>query len=317
MKIIASTGRDDLATVYIAEMGDSRRVEFVESVQPPLPREKKWVLIISTMFGCPAGCLMCDAGGDYHGTLSREEIISQIDFLVDRRWAGRKVPCEKFKIQFARLGEPSLNPAVLDVLEELPDRYNAPGLMPSISTIAPAGGEAFFERLLSIKSRLYSEGRFQMQFSLHTTDESLRGKLMPVKKWSFENIAEYGDRFYSEGDRKIALNFALAKDAPVEPCILAEYFDPAKFLIKITPVNPTHTAAKNNISSLLDPQLPDADHPLARDLCAAGFEVIVSLGETEENLIGSNCGQYLRRHIESKDSIENGYTYGLRMLRAE
>ena len=134
-------GNEDIAMVYIVETDSGHLVECVESVQPPLPREKKWVLLVSTMFGCPIGCLMCDAGGYYHGKPTKDEIFSQIDFLVDKRFPDRKIPCEQFKIQFARMGEPSLNLQVLDVLQELPERYQAPGLMPSISTVAPAGTE--------------------------------------------------------------------------------------------------------------------------------------------------------------------------------
>jgi len=75
MKILASTGREDVAMVYMAEIEQGKLVEFVESVQPPLPREKKWVLIVSTLFGCPVKCLMCDAGSHYEGKLSREDIL--------------------------------------------------------------------------------------------------------------------------------------------------------------------------------------------------------------------------------------------------
>ena len=84
MKVIASTGREDIALVYIAELEEGKLVEFVEALQPPLPREKKWVLLVSTMYGCPVGCAMCDAGGFYHGKVTKEDIFAQIDFLVRR-----------------------------------------------------------------------------------------------------------------------------------------------------------------------------------------------------------------------------------------
>ena len=63
MEVVAYTGDKDIAMVYIVEMGTDRLVECVEAVQPPTPRDKKWVLLISTMYGCPLGCKMCDAGG--------------------------------------------------------------------------------------------------------------------------------------------------------------------------------------------------------------------------------------------------------------
>ncbi|MDO8723619.1 MAG: hypothetical protein Q7J31_15535, partial [Syntrophales bacterium] len=195
MKVLASTGREDVAMVYMAEIGPGKLVEFVESVQPPLPREKKWVLIVSTLFGCPVKCLMCDAGSYYEGKLSSEDIFAQIDFLVKKRFHSGNIPVDKFKIQFARMGEPSLNLNTLDVLEELPRRYNAASLIPSISTIAPVGADRFFYRLIEIKKNIYPGGRFQLQFSIHTTDEKLRDHLIPVKKWGFARLAEYGGEF--------------------------------------------------------------------------------------------------------------------------
>ena len=310
MKVLASTGREDVAMVYIAEIGQGKMVEFVESVQPPLPREKKWVLIVSTLVGCPVGCPMCDAGSYYEGKLSREDIFAQIDFLVKKRFPHGSIPVDKFKIQFARMGEPSLNLNTLDVLEELPYRYNAGGLIPSISTIAPTGTDRFFSRLLEIKKNSYSRGRFQLQFSIHTTDEKLRDYLIPAKKWNFAELAGYGGEFYEKDDRKVTLNFALAEKMPVDPEILLKYFDPGRFLIKITPINPTHQALKNRLSSYIDPyQEKEKDDRLMEELRAAGYEVIVSIGEVEENHIGSNCGQYVMRHLKAKEHLKNGYTY--------
>jgi len=293
MKIVAKVGREDIAMVYIAEMNKGKKIEFVESVQPPLPREKKWVLILSTLYGCPVRCRFCDAGDDFQGKLSKDEIISQIDYLVRMRFPERKVSVEKFKVQFARMGEPAFNQDVLDVIMELPNLYNAPGLIPCISTIAPEGTDGFFERLLDIKKRYYRE-KFQFQFSIHTTDMELRDWLVPVKKWDFRKMAEYGNLFYERGDRKIALNFALADGMPVEPDILLHHFSPDKFLIKITPVNPTYQATKNKISSYILPE--KKEYPVIDALSEAGYEVLLSIGELEENYIGSNCGQYITNY---------------------
>lgn len=311
MNVIAKAGRDDIATVYIAEFDKDKRVEFVESIQPPLPIEKKWVLIISSLYGCPVGCSFCDAGNDYKGKLSKDELLYQIDYMIKKRFPDRKVNVEKFKIQFARMGEPSLNQNVIDVLEELPKIYDIPGFMPSISTVAPEGTDKFFQDLLNIKERYYKE-KFQLQFSIHTTDVELRNKLIPVKKWDFAKIAEYGQNFYKDGDRKITLNFALADNYPVDSDLLLEYFNPDKFLIKITPVNPTYKAVQNGIKSYITPD--KNEYLVINALRQAGYDVILSIGELEENFIGSNCGQYLTNYQNKKDSIENSYTYKLECL---
>jgi len=309
MKVFAVTGTSEIATVYMADMGQGRLIEFVEALQPPYSRDERWIMMVSTLFGCPVKCAICDAGGQYQGKLSAGEILAQIDHMVRRWYSDGRVPALKFKIQFARMGEPALNMAVLDALEELPRRYDAPGLMPSISTIAPHGREAFFERLMEVKDRLYANGRFQFQFSIHTTDTVVRDQLIPVRKWDFDQMAAYGEKFLRPGDRKITLNFALAKGMPVEPDVLLRYFDPAHYLIKITPINPTCQVVKNGLVSYIDPKQPESRNGVAHLLVEAGYEVIVSVGEVVENQIGSNCGQYVLNYLESRTSVKDGYTY--------
>lgn len=312
MRIVASAGRPETAVVYIGELDDGRRIEFVEALQPPAPREAKWILLISTMCGCPVGCKMCDAGGSFDGLLSREAMFDQVEALVRKRFPDRRVTSRQFKIQFARMGEPAYNMEVLDVMEGLPLRYEAPGFLPSISTVAPEGSEGFFERLLALKKERFAGGRFQFQFSVHSTDESRRRGLIPVKTWDFARMAAYGERFFEPNDRKLSLNFALASGSPVDAGVLLEHFDPGKFVVKLTPLNPTYRAREQRLSSAFDPSRPEEAEEVVSGLSKAGYQVILSVGEIEENLIGSNCGQYLRRHLEGREPIEGGYAYPLR-----
>jgi 23S rRNA (adenine2503-C2)-methyltransferase len=309
MKIVATTGHDEIARVYVGQFPDGEYVEFVEAVQPPISREEKWVLMVSTLYGCPVECEMCDAGGYYHGKVSKERIFAQIDHLIEKRYPDGNIPCAQLKIQFARMGEPSFNPAVLAVLREFPSRFHAPGFMPSISTIAPYSADAFFEELLQIKDEHYLQGQFQFQFSIHTTDHDLRDEIIPVKKWDFNQMAEYGDRFYKSGDRKITLNFALAQGHPVDSAVLLKFFDPEKYLIKITPLNPTYRALENGLSSYVDAKAGAAHYEVVEALKGAGYQVIVSIGEAEENLIGSNCGQYVLKHLRENEKLQEGYLY--------
>jgi len=300
MEVIEEFGREDLAKVYVASMRNSKEylVEFVESVQPPIPREKKWVLVVSTLFGCPVRCKMCDAGGDYKGKLTSEEILAEIDYMVRKRFPDGNIPIQKFKIQFARMGDPALNSEVLTVLERLPRIYDAPGLLPSISTVAPKNSEGFLKKLLEIKNRQYRKGRFQLQFSIHTTDSNKRDELIPISKFKFNEIADYGRRFYEVGDKKITLNFAMSKGYPVNVDIVRKYFDPDIFIIKLTPVNPTEKATCNELISEIDAYNPDSADQIVNDFRSQGFDVILSIGELEENKIGSNCGQFVIRTNE-------------------
>ncbi|MBC8465798.1 radical SAM protein, partial [bacterium] len=120
MKITDRFGNGELATVFIAENREGQQIEFVESIQPPFPAEKKWVNIISTLYGCPVNCKICDAGSNYQGKLSVEELLFQIDYLINYKFPDLQIPAEKWKIQFARMGEPAYNLNVIEVLKLLP-----------------------------------------------------------------------------------------------------------------------------------------------------------------------------------------------------
>ncbi len=311
MKIIAKTGNPDLAQVYIAELEPGKLIEFAESVEPPYPKEKKWVIIISTLCGCPVKCKFCDSGEFYKGKLTSDQMLAQIDFLVSENFPSGEIPSEKFKIQFARMGEPAFNPAVLEVLEKLPSLYKAPGLIPSFSTIAPVGTEDFFDKLKIVKDKYYGKN-FQLQFSIHSTDQEQRDWLQPIKKWDFSQIADYGKTFFETGDRKITLNFAVSNTSIIDVNILEKYFDKKLFLIKITPVNPTFTARNNGLESMITEN--NMEYQLINDLRESGYEVIFSFGELEENSIGSNCGQNILNYIKSNTRITDGYNYSLDYL---
>jgi len=310
MEIISKSGKKNLAFVYLAKTSQDKYIEFVESIQPPIPKEDKWVLIISTLYGCPIGCSICDAGGWFKGKVSKKDIMSQIEYLILQNYPDGIVKSKKFKIQFARMGEPALNTDVLGVLKELPEKFNAPGLMPSISSIAPIGTEEFFEELIFIKESMYNNGNFQLQFSIHSTNQEERDILIPVKKWSLKKISSYGERFFRKGDRKITLNFALSDKYPIDPEIIKENFNPDIFLIKLTPINPTITAKQNNIKNGLFDNKSINKLKAVQTLKKIGFDVLISIGELEENKIGSNCGQYIKKFQNEKNiKANNSYSY--------
>ena len=303
MEVIHESGRDGLATVYVARFrGDDRYLaEFVDSLSGSPSRDQKWVAILSSQYGCPVGCAFCDAGDHYDGDLSRDELLAQLDFLVDRHYPGRKVPTRKFKVQFARMGEPAFNPGVIEALCEMRTRYDAPGLMPCISTVAPSFSGDFFERLMEVRNEYYPVD-FQLQFSVHTTDGALRDRLVPCPKWSLEQISEYGRDFHGGKGRKAVLNFALSGSFPLDPDIIGELFDPAHFMVKLTPVNPTQNATRRGLVSPLGPGFEQGNHPVIKGFWEHGFETVVSVGDLEENALGSNCGQVLALWKKNRQS---------------
>ncbi len=302
MEILETRGRDELAQIFVARLRPDPMslVEFVDAVDPRYPRKHKWVVTVSTQFGCPVKCTFCDSGGFFAGNLTADEILAEIDHVVRRRAPDGRIDSDKFKIHFARMGEPALNPAMIEVLERLPGIYSAPGLIPCIPTVAPSAGRDFFDELLAVKRRLYGDGHFQLQFSVNTTDVDLRDRLMPVSKWGFDEIDEYAHRWYVPGDRKVVLNFALSPDNPVDADVVARHFDPGCCMIKVTPINPTDMAVKNGFRTMLSASDPTGADALVSRLRDRGFSCVVSIGDPEEIEIGSNCGQAATRLLREE-----------------
>jgi 23S rRNA (adenine2503-C2)-methyltransferase len=304
-KLLETRGRDEVALVYLLQLGaDPERtlVETVDSLDPRFARDDKSVIILSTQFGCPVRCKLCDAGGAFYGNLDVDQLLAQVRFVAERRPEVRQT--RKLKVHFARMGEPALNDAVLDALDALPELLQNPGLIPALATVAPAHREPFFERLLAIKRKHY-EGHFQLQLSINSTDPATRAELMPIPLLDLPTLARIGAAFHGPSDRKVVLNFALAQTIPLDPAVLAATFDPAHFMVKLTPVNPTERAQAAGLASVLTPEQPGAAYDLVARLEAAGFDVVVSIGDPAEIAIGSNCGQLVAARTDSLPTHPN------------
>jgi len=296
MRLISSIGNPDLAMVHVAEDDQGRRFEFVDSIQPPRTRNEKWVVIVSTMFGCPVGCLICDAGGGYVGKVDAEGMLWQVREAVAQRFGNGDPPrTDMLKVQFARMGEPALNDQVLDALVGLRRTYPDTNVVASVSTVGPSAARGFLERLRQVKEEHYPNGAFQLQFSIHSTDREVRSRLCPIRTLTFDEMAEIGKTFRTSGDKRVTLNFCLIEDIPIDPAVVRHHFDPEHFLIKLTPLNPTVRAKEAGLVTLIEKDREEAAGEVIEAFRAQGFDVLLSIGEYEENQIGSNCGQYLGR----------------------
>lgn len=311
------------ATLYRGNRrGDSGRwFEFLDATDPPHPRSEKWVLMVSSQFGCAVNCSFCDAGRDgYHGNLTVEELLAQIRTVFSSRPDIEPGKVSKLKIHFARMGEPSLNPAVLGCLEHLGKMSGIPGLLPSISSVAPACALSaeFFEKLTGVKDRWFNRGNFQLQFSVHSTDEEARRAIIPIRKWTLAEMGAFGPKWWRAGDRLITLNFALADGVPLEPEVLEKHFAPDRFLVKFTAVHTTRNARDNSLTKIWY-KATDRVSKLEEDLTKRGFRVIVnpcwpeevehclSCGQmADSNTAGEKVVQRASREASSSDAVDAG-----------
>jgi 23S rRNA (adenine2503-C2)-methyltransferase len=292
LRILARQGNPDVAVVYVGELEGrpDSGLEFVDGLDPAVPRRDKWIINVSTQLGCPVGCLFCDAGGDFRGHLDVDEMMAQVRFVASLH-PGLEEICGKLKVHFSRMGEPALNDAVPDAILRLRREFPNPNAWCCLATTAPAGRDAWFRRLGQAKAAGWS-GRFQLQFSVNSTDEAERLRLMPVRLWGLEDMARYGELWFTPGDRRIVLNFALADGLRFDVDRIRRFFDPAVFAVKLTPLNPTRRGREAGFVTVLRNEGGRAATDRACErLSRCGYDVVISVGDGREDLIGSNCGQ--------------------------
>lgn len=255
-----------------------------------LPLSKKWVVTISTQYGCSMGCTFCDVpkvGPGINATY--KDLIKQILTALYLHPEIKRT--ERLNIHFARMGEPTWNPNVLDATkwakEHLDPEYK---IHPVISTMMPRKNEwlrTFIHTWMRIKNRLLN-GDAGLQLSINSTDEKEREVMFNGKACSLPEISNIMRGVIPNG-RKITLNFAVA-NWEIDPEKLLRYFDPDDYLIKLTPMHKTEAAESVDIRTEGDPTTyhPYKEHE--KELISAGYDVIVFIASKEEDDGMITCG---------------------------
>lgn len=283
--------RNEIASVYIMK----NRKGSVETVVSTPEGKRKFVLILSTLFGCPVKCSFCDASLSYRGKLSTEELMKQIDRIVEEYTEEYISGFNKFKLQFSRMGEPAFNMNVINAMEEVIFKYPLLNPVLSLSTICPSASIGFFNAFENLTMKYGRRNSFQIQFSVHSTDQVQRDNLIPVEKMTFKQMNELGKRLSRNTGKKVLLNFALHRETILDSDVLKSCFSNKHFIVKLTPVNPTETAGKNNISITDNRNDWQAYNHIKQAVEHAGFDIIDSPGNFGENEVKSNCGQYIAK----------------------
>lgn len=255
-----------------------------------LPLTKKWVITISSQYGCSMGCNFCDVpkvGPGVNTTL--RDLTGQVNSGLGLH--PEITSSERLNIHFARMGEPSFNHnvilAAICMFNKLNDRFH---VHPVVSTMMPKRNKHLSEFIadwMSVKNDIYS-GNAGLQISVNSTDTKERGLMFNGNALGLLDIAEIMRKFTPRG-RKITLNFAVASYT-VDPTLLRDLFDPEFFIIKLTPMHKTTAALENDIKTKGD---YTAYHPyryLEESLKAVGFDVLVFIASKEEDESQITCG---------------------------
>ena len=261
-----------------------------------MPLEEKWVVTISTQYGCSMGCMFCDVprvGPGINATINdlRNQVVEALKLHPEVEATKR------LNIHYARMGEPTFNWNVLDFTFELRKAirpFIGRSLVhPVVSTMLPKNNRRLMEYLnvwtIDLKNESF-RGDAGLQFSINSTSDAQRLEMFSGNSLSLEQISEIGKNLIDPRGRKYALNFALADGYEVDAEKLLSLFSPKKFMVKLTPIHKTTSSERNGIKTHTGYDLFTPYKQAESDLKSAGFDVIVFVPSYDEDLGMITCG---------------------------
>lgn len=280
-------------------LGYHREIEGVPN-QACMPLSEKWVVTLSTQYGCPMKCTFCDVPKvKFRGNATFHDLQSQlygaINLFPDVGYT------ERLNIHFARMGEPVFNEAVFAFAEWMyrsKDQIRKDmGLRievvhPVLTTSLPRKFNRLEENILrwcDIKNGLYN-GQAGLQFSINSTSEKQRTEMFGDQQLPLWDLAQITRKMPTPIGRKYCLNFAYSTDFEIKTETMRRFFDPDKFMCKITPIHNNNACRENGIETI---DGYSSYHPYAdaeQVLKDAGFEVLVFVPSMDEENGLVTCG---------------------------
>lgn len=261
-----------------------------------MPLSEKWVITLSTQYGCVQKCNFCDVPNvKFAGNASFDDLASQLSNALAMFPSVSYV--ERLNVHFARMGEPIFNSNVFAFTEYMYKnkrnfRQRIETLHPVLTTSLPVGFKSLEERLqlwCSIKNEMYN-GQAGLQFSINSTDDDQRNHMFGGSSISLTEFAKIAERLPDPVGRKYCLNFAYASGFEVNGNKLRTLFDPEKFMCKITPIHMNNSCRENNIETI-DGYCSYHPYKLPeQSLKSAGFDVLVFIPSKDEEDGIVTCG---------------------------
>ncbi len=266
-----------------------------------MPLSEKWVVTLSTQYGCPMKCTFCDVpkikfkGNATEADLT-QQLVSALNLFPDVHYT------ERLNIHFARMGDPIFNDNVFFfakwlahggktwLQEEHDIRIEV--IHPVLTTSCPSGFKDLGYRLRDwcrIKNVHFS-GQAGLQLSINSTNEDQRNQMFGGAASTLREISAIAATLPDPLSRKYCLNFAYSTDFEIDAKYLAGLFDPDKFMCKITPIHNNNACRENGIETVggYDSFRPYAEPEAG--LIAEGFDVLVFVPSMDEENGLVTCG---------------------------
>lgn len=265
-----------------------------------MPLQEKWVVTISTQYGCPMRCTFCDVPNlKFNGNASVQDMYSQL--LSALSLFPEVKYTERLNLHFARMGEPILNPAVLEFAEFLAvhkrrvqedSGVRIEVLHPVLTTSSPKNFKNYERHLMKwcqIKNDIYN-GQAGLQLSINSTNEDQRSAMYNGMQRTLEEIAEVMSKAPDPLSRKYCLNFAFATGNEANGGKLASLFPPDRFMVKITPIHNNNACRENGISTAGGYDSFEPYQEAEANFMAAGFDVLTFVPSMDEENGLVTCG---------------------------
>lgn len=264
--------------------------------------QDRTVLCVSTQSGCPVGCSFCGTGKNFNRNLTTAEITEQVFTILSDigiiKWHPqhqtlfKPIQPNKFQIMFMSMGEPMLNwPNVKSALFDLYDL----GAELLISTVG-VDNDDVFEDMIEVSRTLDSVG---LQFSVHTTDECARNKLIPFKKkMNLRKLRDAGMLWSQATGRKVFLNFIVDQTIPLLTDDIAKLFSPIFFNLTFSVLCDTE------MTETVKYQNMKKHERLTQLFIWEGYNVRI-FNPAGQDDIGGGCGQlwYVQKWMKERKGV--------------
>jgi len=302
--------RGELEALSIGDYGKQHNIKadflgFTKEVngvanRPTMPLSEKWVITVSTQYGCPQKCTFCDVPNiPFKGNASFEDLYKQ--FRAARSLFPEVRYTDRLNLHFARMGEPILNPAVFEFAKWLcyEKRHLQNYLNLRIEVIHPVLTTSLPKRFKKLGDRILDwcdykngdmRGQAGLQFSINSTDESQRDTMFGGGSITLEELSDITDDMPAPLSRKYCLNFAYSVDFEVDADKLRRLFDPKKFMVKITPIHNNNACRTNAIATVGGYEQYTPYRDVETRLKEAGFDVLVFVPSMDEEESLVTCG---------------------------
>ena len=305
--IVVEADKGKLEFLSIGDYGQSNNIkaDFLGYTKPIngvshgelLPLTEKWVITISSQYGCSMGCKFCDVPKVGKGiNATEDDMINQVKTAMNLH---PEIDHGRINLHYARMGEPSFNMDVVGsaykLQEMLVPKFD---FHPVVSTMMPNKNvylQAFIDAWMGYKELTKDAG---LQLSINSTDEVKR-------MWMFNNqalclsdigrIVNQSIDYHGVEGRKVTLNFILSgwkhnkKCFEIDPEKLLKYFDPQYYMCKITPMHDT-SSSKTNELMIEGYDLYDTYKDIEESLVNAGYDTLVFVPSIEEDISKITCG---------------------------